>query len=78
LGGAKLGTVQAISFADATIDIKKRRDSASIHPEAVFAHSYIDPKVLAESLFRISAHVAERGLVVDGPYQAARDRSRCE
>jgi uncharacterized protein len=73
LGGAKLGTVAAISFADATIDIKKRRDSASIHPEAVFAHSYIDPKVLAESLFRISAHVAERGLVGDGSYQAARD-----
>jgi uncharacterized protein len=73
LGGAKLGKVEAISFADATIDIKKRRDSADIHPEAVFAHSYIDPKVMAESLFRISAHVAECGLAGDGPYQAARD-----
>jgi len=28
---------------------------------------------LAESLFRISAYVAERGLIVGGPYQAARD-----
>jgi uncharacterized protein len=72
-GGAKLGTVQAISFTNATVDIKKRQDSASIHPEAVFAHSYIDSKVLAESLFRISTYVAERGLFGDGPYQAARD-----
>jgi uncharacterized protein len=38
LGGAKLGRVEAISFADATIDIKKRKDSAGIYPEAVFAH----------------------------------------
>ena len=28
---------------------------------------------MAESLFRISAYVAERGLIVGGPYQAARD-----
>ena len=36
LGGARLGTVEAISFATATVDIKKRQDSAGIHPEAVF------------------------------------------
>jgi uncharacterized protein len=65
--GAKFGSVAAISFADATIDIKKRRDSADIHPEAVFAHSYIDPKVMAEALYRISECVAEQGLVGDGP-----------
>jgi uncharacterized protein len=73
LGGAKLGAVESISFANATVDIKKRQDSAGVHPEAVFAHSYIDPKVMAESLFRISEYVAECGLTGDGPYQAARD-----
>jgi uncharacterized protein len=72
-GGAKLGTVEAISFANATIDIKKRQDSVGIHPEAVFAHSYIDPRVMAESPFRISGHVADCGLAGDGPYLAARD-----
>jgi predicted RecB family nuclease len=73
LGGAKLGSVEAISFATATVDIKKRQDSAGIHPEAVFAHSYVDAKVLAEALLRIGTYVAERGLRGDGPYQAARD-----
>jgi uncharacterized protein len=73
LGGAKLGTIEAISFAPATVDIKKRRDSAGIHPEAVFAHSYVNPKLLAEALLRIGTYVAERGLHGDGPYQAARD-----
>src|SRR5580704_16967505 len=72
LGGAKLGTVEAISFAAATVDIKKRKDSAGIHPEAVFAHSYVGGKVMAEALLRIGTYVADQGLVGEGPYQAAR------
>ena len=54
MGGAKLGAVETISIEKATIDIKKRQDSVDIHPEAVFAHSHVNPKVLAESLFRIN------------------------
>jgi predicted RecB family nuclease len=73
LGGARLGTVESISFATATVDIKKRQDSAGIHPEAVFAHSYVDAKVMAEALLRIGTYVAERGLRGDGSFQAARD-----
>jgi predicted RecB family nuclease len=73
LGGAKLGTVEAISFATATVDIKKRKDSAEIHPEAVFVHSFVSGKVMAEALLRIGTYVADRGLVGEGPYQAARD-----
>lgn len=73
LGGARLGSVETISFATATVDIKKRQDSAGVHPEAVFAHSYVDAKVMAEALLRIGAYVAEHGLLGDGPYQAARD-----
>jgi predicted RecB family nuclease len=73
LGGARLGSVDALSFASATVDIKKRQDSAGIHPEAVFAHSYVDAKVMAEALLRIGTYVAERGLRGDGPFQAARD-----
>ena len=53
IGGASLGTVEAISIEEATIDIKKRQDSVGLHPEAVFAHSYVGPKVMAESLLRI-------------------------
>jgi AAA domain len=73
MGGARLGAVEAISFENATIDIKKRQDSVGLHPAAVFTHTYIDPKVMAESLFRIGSYVADNGLFQDGPYLAARD-----
>jgi uncharacterized protein len=73
IGGAKVGAVEAVSFETTTVDIKKRQDTADLHPEAVFAHSYVNPKVMAESLCRIGTYVAERGLRGDGPYLAARD-----
>ena len=73
LGGEKFGTVAAISLEDRTIDIKKRRDTADVHPEAVFAHQLIDAQVLADSLVRIGEYVADNGIAGDGPYRAARD-----
>jgi predicted RecB family nuclease len=73
LGGAKLGKVEAISFESNTIDIKKRQDSAGIHPEAAFAHKYVDAQVMKDSLVRIGGYVAEHGLGGEGSYQAARD-----
>jgi hypothetical protein len=36
--------VVGISLDDRTIDIKKRGDSAGLHPEAVFAHNFLDTK----------------------------------
>ena len=73
LGGAKLGKVEAISFADNTVDIKKRQDTAGLHPQAVFAHSYVNGQVMADALVRIGEYVADHGLGGEGPYQAARD-----
>lgn len=73
IGGAKLGWVDAISFADNTVDIKKRQDTANIHPKAVFSHSYVGGKVMAEALVRIGNYVADHGARGIGPYQAARD-----
>jgi predicted RecB family nuclease len=73
LGGAKLGKVEAISFADDTVDIKKRQDTAGLHPQAVFAHTYVGGQVMAEALVRIGDYVADHGMRGDGPYQAARD-----
>jgi uncharacterized protein len=72
VGGERIGKVDAISFEKHTVDIKKRQDSASIHPAAVFAHTYFDAQVMADSLVRIGEYVAEHGLRGDGPYQAAR------
>lgn len=72
-GGAKLGKVEAVSIDDRTVDIKKRGDSAAIHPEAVFAHDMVNTKVLADALVRIGEYVAQHGMGGDGPCQAARD-----
>ena len=73
LGGAKFGKVEAISFADNTVDIKKRQDTAGLHPQAVFAHCYVSGQVMADALVRIGDYVAGHGVQGDGPYQAARD-----
>lgn len=73
VGGDKLGSVVAISNDDRTIDIKKRKDTANFHPEAAFAHKFIDNQVLAESIFRIGEHVADHGIIGPGAYRAARD-----
>jgi uncharacterized protein len=73
IGGAKLGKVEAISLEDRWIDIKKRKDSAGLHPEAVFAHQVVSTKVLAEAVVRIGVYVADNGMIGDGPYRAARD-----
>ncbi|MET4315545.1 TM0106 family RecB-like putative nuclease [Bradyrhizobium sp. RT4b] len=73
VGGDKLGSVVAISNDDRTIDVKKRQDTAGLHPEAVFAHKFIDNQVLAESIFRIGEYVADHGIIGPGAYRAARD-----
>ena len=73
LGGDRFGKVQAISLDDRSVDIKKRKDSAQIHPQAVFAHTLVNTQTLKDSLVRIGEYVAEHGLLGDGRYQAARD-----
>jgi uncharacterized protein len=73
VGGEKLGKVEAISFDDCTIDIKKRKDTAAFHPEAIFEHDYVDAQEMKDSLVRLGEYVADKGLTGDGPYQAARD-----
>jgi predicted RecB family nuclease len=71
-GGTKFGSVERISLEERTIDIKKRKDTASIHPESVFSHNVIGTGVLAEALVRIGEHVADQGITGPGDYRAAR------
>ncbi|MEA2855404.1 MAG: hypothetical protein QOE02_5471 [Rhodospirillaceae bacterium] len=73
IGGDKFGRVVAISLDERTIDIKKRGDTASLHPEAVFAHNFVDTQVLADSLMRIGEYVADHGMDGEGDHCAARD-----
>lgn len=73
VGGDKVGTAVTVSSENLTIDIKKSKATADVHPEAVFAHKFIDPKEQATSLFRLGEYVAEHGIEGDGPYKSARD-----
>jgi uncharacterized protein len=73
VGGAQLGRIDAISLTDLTVDIRKRKDSASLHPAAVFAHDVVKTDVMADALLRIGEYVATQGMTGAGPYQAARD-----
>jgi hypothetical protein len=75
LGGAKLDGVEAISIEERWVDIKKRGDSADIHPEAIFSHTVIKTDVLANALVRIGQWVADQGMEGDGPFQAARSHA---
>jgi predicted RecB family nuclease len=73
VGGQSLGTIEDISSDEQTVDIKKRKDTAGLHPEAAFVHEYVNPKPMREAIFRLAAYVAEHGLAGDGPYEAARE-----
>jgi predicted RecB family nuclease len=73
LGGDEFGAVERISLEERTIDIKKRVDTAGVHPEAVFAHNLVRTDVLAESLLRVGDFVARCGVAGEGRYGVARD-----
>lgn len=72
-GGAKFGSVERIDLDGRVIDIKKRKDTAALHVDAVFSHKVVGTGVLADALARIGDSVADHGLDGAGPYQAARD-----
>jgi uncharacterized protein len=71
-GGDKFGAVDRISLEERTIDIKKRKDTAAVHPEAVFTHNVIGTGVLADALARIGESVADNSIVGEGGFRAAR------
>jgi len=72
-GGDRLGSIERISLGERVVDIKKRGDSADVHPDAVFEHDVIGTKEQAESLARLGDFVARCGLAGEGQYEAARD-----
>lgn len=73
VGGDKFGSVVEISSESGTIDIKKRADSASVHPQAVFVHEHIRADEQAGALLRIGEFVADNGIIGTGRFQAARE-----
>lgn len=73
VGGEKLGKVVAINTEERTIDIKKSKATAVVHPDAVFVHKIILGTEQAASLFRLGEYVVEHGIEGEGPYQSARN-----
>jgi len=73
VGGDRLGKAIAVSTEDQTIDIKKMKSTANIHPNAIFAHKVIDPVQQAASLIRLGQYVADHGVEGNGDHKAARD-----
>ena len=71
LDGNRLGTVEDVNFAGRTIDIKKTKATADLHPRSGVLHTYVSSKALRESLMRFGAAVLEDGLDLGPPYRVA-------
>jgi predicted RecB family nuclease len=70
----KFGCVVAMDAAGRTVDIKKTRKTADLHPTAVYAWERpFNVKEHAEALFRMGEFVAENGVDAAGRFRAGRD-----
>ena len=72
--GDNIGKVAGIDVVARTIDIKKTKNSAGLHPTSVF----VDPRgprtgTLADALFRLGTWLEANGVDSPGPHRAARD-----
>jgi uncharacterized protein len=71
--GKNFGKVVRVDRDALTIDVHKTRPKADLHPAAAFAHMYVDPGVMEESIFRFAERVADEGALDAGTPTAARD-----
>lgn len=72
--GEKIGEVVAIDVVARTVDIKKMKKTADVHPSAVFVDKTgPNTDVLADALYRLGSWVEFNGVDAPGPYRAARD-----
>ena len=72
--GEKIGEVVAIDLAARTVDLKKTKKTAEVHPTAVYVMTIgPDSDVLADALFRLGSWVNTNGIDATGAYRAARD-----
>ena len=70
-GVGKVGRIVAVDNLERTIDVKKRRDTATAHPTGLVLHSRVPADVLQQSLMRLGAFVIAQGLRPSAPYRTA-------
>ncbi len=72
--GEKIGEVVAIDVDARTVDIKKMKKTADVHPSAVFVDKR-GPRdyVLGDALYRLGDWIEFNGVDASGPHRAARD-----
>ena len=71
--GARVGNLEAIDLVARTVAIKKQGTTVDTHPQAVFAHTVVNTRVLEDALNDLGDTIATRGIDASGPYRAARD-----
>ena len=70
----KIGEVVAIDHINGTVEIKKTKKTAEVHPPTVFMWDRpLDTKEQAGSLYRIGEWVAANGIDASGRHRAGRD-----
>ena len=72
--GTEIGEVVAIDLISRTVDVKKTKKTAEIHPSAMYVKD-IGPNtdVLADALYRLGTWVSTHGIDAQGSGRAARD-----
>ena len=73
LDGTRVGLVAAVHLADRSIDVKKSRKTAGLHPGAVILQNHVRSDPLRTSLMRLGEAVLEQGLALGAPNRAATD-----
>ena len=72
--GERFGTAVAVDFAARTLDVKKTRKSAELHPAAVYVwDAPLNVTQQADALLRVGEWVAANGIDAPGEFRASRD-----
>jgi hypothetical protein len=69
--GQKLGGVVAIDREAKTIDIKKTKKTAEVHPQVLYANKLVSPVALRDSLLALAEHITALG--AGGRFMSERD-----
>lgn len=71
--GKEIGSVDAISLENYTIDIKKKGSTVDVHPTAIHVYDRIDPGALWTSLMNLAATIDDEGLDHKFSFRASKD-----